>query len=438
MSRRAAGAALRGRNPLATARSEALLKRMREHRDAPRWNYVCGDRIERGDLRWLEGFREDLGTRRGGAGDGVPPPRVLAALAAAMPRVQAWRHAVGTGVDLAADWVRVPTMSREDLATRPGAFMPDGEDLARMVVHPTSGTTGHAILIPHHPAAGSAYCPMLETAMAAHGVRPRFSDDAVGCLQVGALARTITYATVHAVWGNSGFAKINLREGEWPREGAAARWMAEMAAPVLTATPATLAEMIRMELPVRPLAIVSTATALTPALRDRVRRLYGCPVIDWYSLIETGPLAYACREGDLHVLPHDVHVEVIDGRGRPAGAGRRGEICVSGGRNPYLPLLRYRTGDRARLERKACACGDPAPRLLDFEGRESVTLRAEDGSAVVPVDVSRVLRDWPIVQHRLVQRADRSIDVDLRPFAGGRIDTGAVAAALRGIFGAGA
>ena len=175
-------------------------------------------------------------------------------------------------------------------------------------------------------------------------------------------------------------------------------------------------------LPLRPRAMISTAVAMSAGLRDRLAAHFGCPVIDWYSLTETGPIGYACPRGPgYHVLPADLHVEAIDDQGIPVAPGQRGEITVTGGRNPYLPLLRYRTGDWGRLELAACACGDTSPRILDLEGREPVLFRAAGGELVNPVDLSRVLRAFPFVQHELRQRADRSCELVYRPVAGARL-----------------
>jgi phenylacetate-CoA ligase len=158
---------------------------------------------------------------------------------------------------------------------------------------------------------------------------------------------------------------------------------------------------------------------MSGGLKRRLAKRFGCPVIDWYSLTETGPIGCACpRGGGYHVLPHDLYVEAIDADGRPVPDGRRGEIAVSGGRNPYLPLLRYRTGDWGRLEAAPCACGDPAVRILDLEGRKPVLYRTSQGAIVNPVDLSRILRAFPLVQHAFTQRADRSCELVVRPIPG--------------------
>jgi phenylacetate-CoA ligase len=148
-------------------------------------------------------------------------------------------------------------------------------------------------------------------------------------------------------------------------------------------------------------------------------------------------LGYACPRGDgaYHQLSPDVYLEAIDAEGRPVADGQRGEITVSGGRNPFLPLLRYRTGDHGCIDRTPCPCGDPMPRLIDVEGRAPVLFRAGDGRTVNPVDISRLLRDLPLVQHELVQRRDRSLELTARAIAGAVLDEEPLRAGVRALFG---
>ena len=60
----------------------------------------------------------------------------------------------------------------------------------------------------------------------------------------------------------------------------------------------------------RPQAMFSTAVAMSRNLKSRLEQAYSCPIIDLYSLTETGPIACWDANGDgYRVLPHDIFVE---------------------------------------------------------------------------------------------------------------------------------
>jgi phenylacetate-CoA ligase len=336
--------------------------------------------------------------------------------------------------DLQGDWALVPTMSRDHVATRLDAIVPPDEDLARLIVYDTSGVTGHAIRVPHHPRAVAQNHAFVEFVLERHGIRPAFSADMVACLNVGAQASTVVFATVFSVWRQAGFAKVNLHPRAWQPDRAR-RFVASLSPLFLTGDPLGFAEMIEWGIEYRPAALISTAVTLQPGLSQRLSAHYGCPVIDTYATTETGPIAYANPEGEgLSLLAPDHYVEVVDGDGRPVPEGGFGEICVTGGRNPFLPLLRYRTGDFGRLRWTGVA-SDPAPRLVELSGRDAVTFRAADHSAVSPVDIGRVIREWVFVQHEFVQREDGSCALSILPAPAWPIDVGVMRARLQVLFG---
>lgn len=423
------------RAPLLTPDGERMLHRLKEHPDAPRFNYVTGDRLHPEDLPEMDCFRERLRGERGPR-SAPPPPAVLQWVAALRERVPFFREHIPAGLDLGRDWAALPTTSRHNLALAPWDFVPDDEPLDRLVIYRTAGTTGHPISVPHHPRAIRFYEPMIEFALERHGARPHFDAHSVACILVGAQVRTYTYAAVLYNWGGAGFAKTNLRQTEWPREGSQRRYFADLAPQFLTGDPVSFAEMLRLDLPARPLALVTTSVAMSPTLRERLRRRYGAPVIDWYSMVETGPIGYACPRTDAyHLLPPDLYVEVLRPDGTPAAAGERGEIAVTGGRNVFAPLLRYRTGDFGRLDFGPCPCGDPMPRLLELEGRVPVLLRSADGTPVTTVDISRLLREFPLLLHEFTQNADLSCELAARALPGAAPDLAAIEASLRRLLG---
>jgi phenylacetate-CoA ligase len=195
--------------------------------------------------------------------------------------------------------------------------------------------------------------------------------------------------------------------------------------------------MLRLDLPAQPSALVTTSVAMSPGLKRRLSERYQAPVIDWYSLVETGPIGYACPLGHgYHQLPTDLYVEVVRPDGSQAAPGERGEIAVTGGRNQFAPLLRYRTGDYGCMDFSPCPCGDPLPRLLDLEGRVPVLIRSADGTPVSTVDLSRLLREFPLLLHEFSQHADRSCELIVRPLPGMTPDLARMEQDLRRVLGA--
>jgi phenylacetate-CoA ligase len=95
--------------------------------------------------------------------------------------------------------------------------------------------------------------------------------------------------------------------------------------------------------------------------KDKLRDAFGDNVtlIDYYGLAECVPIACECKyERGLHVVEDFCYVEVIDPEsGEVVGEGERGELVVTHLNKEAMPLLRFRTGDLARVEVVECECG---------------------------------------------------------------------------------
>src|SRR3954468_12372580 len=149
------------RSPLLDAAGAAMLKRLHEHPDAPRFNYVAGDRLRPEDRPVVEAFRETFRASRGPR-DVNPLPPILARIERLRESTPYFRRVIPPGLNLSRDWHAIPTCSRAELALKPWEFVPDDEPLDRLIIYRTAGTTGHPISVPHHPLAIRAYEPMIE------------------------------------------------------------------------------------------------------------------------------------------------------------------------------------------------------------------------------------------------------------------------------------
>src|SRR5207244_3850504 len=74
----------------------------------------------------------------------------------------------------------------------------------------------------------------------------------------------------------------------------------------------------------------------------------------------------------------------------PVAEGEVGELVLTAPTKQAFPLLRYRTRDRTRLEREACACGRTSVRLARILGRTDDMLIVR-GVNVFPSQIEHAL-----------------------------------------------
>jgi phenylacetate-CoA ligase len=137
----------------------------------------------------------------------------------------------------------------------------------------------------------------------------------------------------------------------------------------------------------------------TDALRARIEELLGLRALDIYGLSEViGPgVAAECAEAadGLHVNEDHFIVEAVDpATGEPVPDGTAGELVFSTVTKEALPLLRYRSGDIASLNREPCVCGRTLTRMSKVIGRRDDML-VLSGVNVYPSEVERVLLAEP-------------------------------------------
>ncbi len=102
-----------------------------------------------------------------------------------------------------------------------------------------------------------------------------------------------------------------------------------------------------------------------PAVRERLERLWGARAYDHAGMTEVGAYGFECLvQAGLHVNELEFVAEVLDPEsGRPVAPGEVGELTLTNLGRWGAPVLRYRSGDRVRLARHACACGRTFARL---------------------------------------------------------------------------
>ncbi len=396
---------LRERIPLIEEENLKLYTELQNDSSAPNWNYICGDRINFQDREFIEKFSEKLHSERRMMS--CPDDSILEWIREKEKVTPHFRKRLKQ-IRLEKDFHRILPMSREDISLSLHEIVPDDISLERLVVNPTSGTTGHVIQCPNHPASVGCYSPMLLYVLERHSVFPVQSKDTVIAMQLGFQKETAVYSTVQPILSGSGFAKINLDTASWKKEEDRSNFINKFQPEFFTGNPVSFQELTHLGLHHRPKGFISTSLDLNPKLKTELENIFHSPIINLYSMNETGPIAYSCplHPERMHILPSDIYMEVIDSEGNPVQDGEFGEITVTGGRNPYIPLLRYRTGDFGKIFHGNCECGEKTAWIEDFEGRKPVIFTASDGTKINPVDISRIFRKYPVVQHQLIQKKD--------------------------------
>lgn len=136
--------------------------------------------------------------------------------------------------------------------------------------------------------------------------------------------------------------------------------------------------------PVRPVAVRSSAEALSSEARARVEAAFGAPVRDFYGSRESSSLAAQCAHGGFHVLAHGRLLELVDDAGHPVPAGVPGRVLVTDWTNRAFGLVRYANGDVASWssDPAPCPCGSAYPRLARVHGRTSDFLTTTAGERI--------------------------------------------------------
>ena len=132
-----------------------------------------------------------------------------------------------------------------------------------------------------------------------------------------------------------------------------------------------------------PRVVVTVAETLTAANVENLRRIFGCPVVNYYSSWEVPQIAQTCPDNPdmLHVNGERVVLRVVREDGIDAPPGEAGRVVLTDLANYAMPFINYLTGDRA-VAGGPCACGRGWPTLARLEGRESEFIRTLAGREI--------------------------------------------------------
>ena len=286
------------------------------------------------------------------------------------------------------DLSHLPFTSAEDLRNWGDFLCVSQGDVQRMVTMHTSGTTGQpkrlaftdadlartrdffAVGMSQLVRAGQRLAVLLPGAERPDGVADLLRQ-ALGSAEVEVVAPP---SQVHMV-GQSCGENADLPQNDTKGGEALARWLDQAEAHCLVAAPAQLANLLTWFPAAGPknlVGVLSSAEPLDAALGQSLRQHWQCEVLDHYGLTETaygGAVECAAHNG-FHVRELDVLIEIVDISGSNVlQHGQAGEVVITTLQREAMPLVRYRTGDVARILPGPCACGSPLRRLGPVLGR---------------------------------------------------------------------
>ena len=420
--------------PLLDARGDAMLRRLRQHPHAPIYNWRTGERLTAAGLANIRAYAQRVAAPRPPSIPTQPPAWLWPFIRKCRADVPFYRGRQNWPE--IEDLSDVPITRHEHVRVQPWAFVADGLPLDELITYTTSGTTGTRLFIPATPELPNRYLPLLQHALASRGVKIE-GGNRVSIVHVCAQNPTVVLCSLSTYLGGAGVVKINLHEPDWNRPGDAALFLDDTAAEIYTGDPFALWRLTKSASKHRPKAIISAGTSLSTGMRAYLASHFSCPVIDMISMNESGPIAFSADDantdsGPMHdVLAPDLFVEILDEHDRPCPPGVRGQIVLTGGLNPYLPLVRYATGDHAALVPTPGSNG--VTRLVGFHGREVVAFHDTTGRWFSSVDVASALVNIRVSNLSLHQNADGSLVLRC---AGEPPDFTAGLAAIRNLFGA--
>ncbi len=130
-----------------------------------------------------------------------------------------------------------------------------------------------------------------------------------------------------------------------------------------------------------------------PAMDALLEETLGCTVRHHWGMTETGlGGALSCGFDGLHIREADLLVEIVEpDTGTPVPDGQWGELLVTTLGRRAMPLIRYATGDRARMLPDSCPCGSPMRRLDRVLGRIADEAILPSGDILRMMDIDAAL-----------------------------------------------
>jgi phenylacetate-CoA ligase len=148
--------------------------------------------------------------------------------------------------------------------------------------------------------------------------------------------------------------------------------------------------------------VISGAEVLMESTREKIKKVFGCPVVSVYSNQENGLLAEECLSNrEFHINNASYFFELLKfDCDEPAPGGEPGRIVVTDLFNHAMPLIRYDTGDIG-IWKKQAECGWNSQAFSSIEGGMVDYIFDTSGNRISPHTIS--VEMWPFDQLKQFQ-----------------------------------
>ena len=376
----------------------SFLNTLRQDAAAPKFNFKSGDRLNEVQLSRVKEYKAKYYGKTKFWEEGQTPVWLTDYFEWCIQTVPFYQNK-GT------DFNSFPAISREDIRKFPYLFVSNEANLEELLVYHTSGSTGPKLDVLFDAVSQASWIPQIESVLKEFAVSITESKNTAAIALICAQEKTLTYASLSTYLEGAGILKINLNPSEWNHSGDAKKYLEKYNPQILTGDPIAFMALLDLKPKLKPKALVSSAMKLTEGTRNTLENYFQCPVIDLYSLTECRNIAFASGIGHKVIRP-DLYLEIFDEhKDVKLPYGERGELVVTGGSNPFLPLIRYRTGDFCSLKIE-----NGFPFLVDLEARNPVVFFTKSGLKINNIDISNRLSELPLAGFKVHQRKDKLIE----------------------------
>jgi phenylacetate-CoA ligase len=376
----------------------SFLNALRQDAFAPKFNFKSGDRLNAIQLSGVRSYKEKYLGEKVFYREGQIPVWLDGYLRWCLKTVPFYQN---KGNDLDS----FPTISREDIRRHPHLFVSDEANLDELLVYHTSGSTGPKLDVLFDAVSQAAWLPQVEHMLKDFDISITAGKDITAIALICAQEKTLTYASLSTYLEGAGVLKINLNPSDWNRTEDAKKYLEKYNPQILTGDPLAFTALLDLKPRLVPKAMISSAMKLTTGVKSKLEDYFKCPVIDLYSLTECRNIAYASEIGHRVIRP-DLYLEIFnEHQDLPVPYGERGELVITGGSNPFLPLIRYRTGDFCSLKIE-----NGLRYLVGLEARNPVVFFTNSGVKINNIDISNRLSQLPLAGFRMHQRKDKLVE----------------------------